>query len=149
MASPAGGSGLKIKTLFLALAVASCGLPRDVERTSERVAAQHVVRVGLDGASDSAAMRFLNELQRVTRARAQVERGSLEHLVERLNTGQIDLVVAPMRGDALLAEEIAFSPALAGKGAEDRPVAWRAAVRNGENCWLMTVEQAARRAGGE
>ena len=115
------------------LALGSCGLPRDVDGTSERIAARHTIRVGLDGKLDPVAARFLGRIEQATGAKVQIEKMALEQLVDRLDTDRIDLLIAPIRADALLAEEIALSPALEGEAAEDRPVALRAAVRNGEN----------------
>lgn len=124
--------------------LASCGMPHDVESTSERIASRGEIRVGLNAHANAAAKPFLDRLAKATGARLVFRTGPLEHLVEELDHDRLDVIVVPVRDDALLAEEIALSPPLEGPAAEDRPLALRAAVRNGENRWLMTVEQAAR-----
>lgn len=133
-----------MRTLPLFLLLAGCGIPRDIEGTSERIAATRVVRVGWDGGDAATARPFLDRLTGATGARLSFRRAPLEQLVHELDHDRLDVIVVPVRPDAALADEVALTDPLAGPTAEDRPVALRAAVRNGENRWLMTVEQAAR-----
>lgn len=128
-----------------ALLLTACGnMPRDVEGTSDRIAAAHVVTVGSAGPVDADGERFLRGMAEATKARIVRVPGSLELLVDALNHDRIDLLVAPIRGDALIVEEVALSPPLDGSKAGDKPVATRAAARNGENRWIMQMEHVAR-----
>ena len=135
--------------LVAALLLTACGsVPRDIEGTSERVAAAHIVRVGLAGPVDGDGERFLRGMAQETGARIVRIPGSLEPLVDDLDHGRIDLLVAPIRSDALIAEELALSPPLDGTEPGDHPVAIRAAARNGENRWIMRIEHVARKVAG-
>lgn len=136
--------------LALALAMAGCdAIPRDPKGTSERIAATRILRVGLDGPVGANGERLVKELATVTGAEPALQTGALEAMIHDLDRGALDLIVAPVRADALLASEVALGPPLDGSDAGDRPVAVRALVRNGENRWLMTVERASRRVAGQ
>lgn len=135
--------------VLLTIALAGCdAMPRDFGGTTQRIAQSRTIRVGVTGVPDPAGERFLAALAKETGARIVLHAGPLEPLVAALDRDQLDLLLAPVRAEALLAEEVALSPALEGEAAEDRSLATRAAVRNGENRWLMTVERVARRNAG-
>lgn len=133
-----------VPLVLLGLLAGCDALPRDLGGTSERIARERVVRVGLAGPETPAARRFLAALAGETGARIVRRGGSLEPLVEALDREQLDLLIAPVRANSLLAGEIALGPPLDGSRADDRPLAERPAVRNGESRWLMTVERVAR-----
>lgn len=121
-------------------------LPRDVAGTTDRVTAG-TIRVGVDAPLTSEGTRFLDALKAESGATPILRTGSLEALIDELNRGALDVIVAPVRSDALLAGEVALGPPLDGSGEGDKTVAVRALARNGEHRWIMTMERASRRAG--
>jgi len=64
--------------------------------------------------------------------------------LQRLDAGELDLVIGRFTADSPWTSEVAFAPALSTTGAEDAPIELKAAMRNGENRWIMTVERASR-----
>lgn len=135
--------------LIPALLLAGCDLPRDPDGTSDRVAAEGSFRVGLvargedrRGAAEQAA--FLARLAATSHARPQIREGAMEPLLAMLEAGALDVVVghfaetSPWEKRVTLAEPLATLP---GVGGAHRLAA---AVRNGENAWLMRVDRVSR-----
>lgn len=131
-------------TLALIVLVGCDTLPRDIDDTSDRVARTRVIRVGMADAPSPEARRFLTDLSVRTKATVQQMPGSLEPLLDALDDDRIDLIVAPVRAEGLLGDAVSLTPPLNGSDEGDQPVQWRAAARNGENRWIMTIERAAR-----
>lgn len=137
-----------ILTTAVLIGLTGCSdLPKDMEGTSDNIARRGVVRVGVSQPIGAEGQRFVAALGRAGRV-AQTA-GSLEPLIDALDHDRIDVIVAPFRSDSLLADEVALTQPLDGSEAGDRPVAVRAAVRYGENRWLMTVERLARAQGAK
>lgn len=120
--------------------------PQDPENTVDRIREQRIIRVGVEQPIPREARRLLAEIERATGAKAVISRNGVEPLLTKLGAGEIDLVIAPFGKETPWAVEAALSPPVRidgnGKGATE----WRAAMRTGENRWIMLVETSARRA---
>lgn len=121
--------------LALPLLLAACDLPRDTEGTSERVAGD-VVRIGFveDGNSYNQDPAFL--LAAVLRGRGRYEHAAAEPLLEKLERGELDLVVGLFAEDSPWSKRVHFS--------EHNFHGFRIATRLGEHRWAMTVDRAAK-----
>ena len=131
-------------------AVAACGaLPRDAESTSDTIARRHIVRVGASPlqAPDSQFVGLLDGLQRTTGARSTIVVGDVEPLLTQLEEGKLDLVVGWFDEETPWADRVSLAPALRSITRHGHALQLRAALRNGENSWIMTVEEASRRVG--
>ena len=122
-------------------------LPRDPAGTSVRVAQMQSFTVALadptvHGAPEVA--KLVHEIERRTGAHARWLPGSGETLFWQLDDGTMDLVIGRFTADSPWATAVAFGPPLSTSGATDTPLKLRAAMRNGENRWIMTVERASR-----
>jgi hypothetical protein len=53
-------------------------------------------------------------------------------------------VIGRFQADSPWATDVAFGPPLLKTGTKDGPLELKAAMRNGENRWIMTVERASR-----
>ncbi|MBA4090585.1 MAG: hypothetical protein C0494_08345 [Sphingobium sp.] len=130
------------------LLVACDALPRDPAGSSEAIRRHGVMRVGLvlgDGDFGRAASaRLLDRLSRQTGARAAIRSGATEPLFQALERGDIDLVLTPLDPESPWMTRISLSPPIATQGRKDKRLDYYAAMRNGENRWIMTVESAAR-----
>lgn len=140
---------MKIAVVVLSLLLCGCGaLPRDPEGTSDRIAGSGAIRVGVvrdDAAFGAqASRRLLARLADETAARPLVVVGSTETLFKRLEQGQLDIVLAPVDPESPWTSRVTPGPAIAGAGSGEARVHYRPLMRNGENRWIMTVEQAAR-----
>lgn len=122
-------------------------LPRDPAGTSTRIEQRRSFTVALaDPTIGSAPQvdRLVEEIERRTKARAQWRSGSGEPLFQKLDEGRLDLVIGRFTADSPWATDVAFAPALSTSGTKDAPIELKAAMRNGENRWIMTVERASR-----
>lgn len=140
-----------MKALILllgALALSACdSLPRDPDRTLEKIQQSDIIRVGLVAPASAdlgKTKTLLVALERKTGARAQMIYGAAEPLLKSLDEGDIDIVIGPFAKETPWASEVAFGPPLASHGSDDDPVEIKAAMRNGENRWIMLVESASR-----
>ncbi len=130
---------------LLLLLTGGCDLlPRDTAETSERIAAQRAIRVGVVTPIGAEGDRFLDALARDTSARVERRTESLEPLLVALEHGELDLVVGRFAHDSSWRERVALTPPLDGVKDGDRPLAVHAAARNGENRWIMRLERLAR-----
>lgn len=138
--------GVKRAALLLVAALpGGCErLPRDVDGVSDRIAGTHAFTVGMAGDGGAAGKRLLSELSARTGATPRLARGPMEPLLLALEDGRLDLVIAPFAADTPWATRVALAPPLAASGKDKTCIEWRAAARNGENQWVMTVEKASR-----
>lgn len=118
--------------------------PRDPDGTLERVRTTGVVRVGLIGAPVPAASAFVPALAAAAGASPRIERGALEPMLQRLDRGEIDVVVAEFANDSPWLPLVGAAPPIDGGSERGKRIAPRAVVRAGENGWLMLVEDSAR-----
>lgn len=134
--------------LLSAVALAGCdNLPRDPGRTSDRVTASGRFTVALADPAlrgDPLVALLVSEVERRSRARAIWQGGSGETLFKQLDDGSLDLVIGRFRASTPWATMAAFSPPLASHGKGKDRIELKAAMRNGENRWIMTVERASR-----
>lgn len=133
---------------FALLLLSACdALPHDPAGTSTRIEHSRTFTVALaDPAVRSAPQvgKLVAEIERRTHARAEWRSGAGESLLQQLNEGALDLVIGRFTADSPWATDVAFAPTLSTSGGEDAPIELKAAMRNGENRWVMTVERASR-----
>lgn len=136
-------SGVGLGVIWAAALLAGCGpIPRDPAGTLRRVEAGRVIRVGqVEGNPDARVDRLLARVEARTGARARVERGGLEPLLLKLEDGRLDLVLgARFAPDTPWADRVALGRALDRRDGTEA----RAAMRNGENGWIVLVNREAR-----
>lgn len=137
-------------TAFLALAACDA-LPKDSAGTLDRVQAGHVFRVGLiagsGGICPDRSRAFLAEVSRRAGAAPRVATGAADGLINALREGELDLVLGEVAHDSPWATEVSILEPLAADcpGAID----YSAIGRNGENRWIMLLEESGRAVGRE
>lgn len=139
---------LHIVALVLLGLTAGCeALPRDPAGTSKRIAAERSFSVGFvdPSARDTRETQaLLREIERRSGARAKLVSGDGERMLSRLDTGTVDLALGRFAEDSPMQAVVAFGPPLAVSRQAGRPIELKAAMRNGENRWIVTVERASR-----
>lgn len=140
---------MKIKGLILCLLVAGCdNYPRDPEGTSDRIADSRQIRVGIahlhDARDRAGARRILEHMSHESGARLAIRADAAERLLYDLEEGRLDLVIAPFHARTPWAAMVALSPPIVIHGRTNKGTQLRAAMRSGENRWIMRVEKAAR-----
>jgi len=135
---------------LLLLSLAACdALPRDPDRTSDRLRQSRILRVGINGEPVAPqAQSLVAELAEHNDARVSIRRAALEPLIVDLNAGRLDLILAPMAKDSPWKKLVAPGPALSVEGAGKQRLEWRALMKNGENRWIMQVERLSRQVSG-
>lgn len=127
------------------LTLAACGsFPQDPENTLDTIRDRGVVRVGIERPIPAEASTLLQQIELATGAKASISQDGVEPLLAKLDTGEIDLVIAPFGQKTPWATKAALSPPLRVEGAGKNATEWRAAMRGGENRWIMLVEAKAR-----
>ena len=116
------------------------GVPADPEQTEARVKEVGTLRVGIVESSEHRAFDgFVTMVEKHTGASAEPERGEAEHLLKKLENGQLDIVIGSFAKKSPWMRQVWLSKPLTNeKPADDKPVL-RAAARNGENRWIMTI----------
>ncbi len=131
--------------LVIALAISGCdNFPKDVAGTMQEVTARGSLRVGIvaDGETEARERFLAQTIAQAAAVEAEVESGSAEILLHRLENGRIDLVVGQFAKASPWKGRVAFTkPAEADSPPSHEPVL-RAAVRSGENRWLIFVTTA-------
>lgn len=129
------------------LATTSCDMPRDPQRTTDLVTETGTIRLGwVEGAdADEHVSDALANLKQRTSADLEITRGDSEKVFGDLAGGRIDLVYGEFPMDSPWSKEVYFGRALGwrARAPKHEPVS-RFAMRNGENGWIMLVEEAAR-----
>ncbi len=133
--------------LLLITPSACSDFPRDPNKTLEQIETRREIRVGAAASLPPEATKLLSTIERRTHATAHVSTGTLEPLLVSLEGGDLDLVIAPFRKDSALAATASLSPPILVVGRGKQASEWRAAMRNGENRWIMLVETSARSVG--
>ncbi|HEX9955188.1 MAG TPA: hypothetical protein VGB48_08255 [Allosphingosinicella sp.] len=134
----------------LALLLSGCGdYPRDPEETLQRVKTERVFRVGVAGPVGVGQMEaelgeLLQRLGQRTRARPQLEQGPAEPLLDRLEKGELDLVLGRFEKKSPWSTLVTFSPPLRVEKSGKTVIHLTAVMRNGENAWISLVEREAR-----
>lgn len=122
---------------LLLLQLAACDLPRDAEGTSERLA-RGPVRIGRVDDGNSYNQEPASHLERALKAHAVVRYGAAEPLLEKLEAGEVDVVMGLFAARSPWEKRVTF--------AEQDFYGFRVATRNGEHRWAMTVDRAIREA---
>ncbi|HEX8215750.1 MAG TPA: hypothetical protein VF582_09830, partial [Allosphingosinicella sp.] len=94
---------MRIRSL-LALTAALCAscneIPKDPDRTLDRVRAERQYKVGLIASGEPVGADrqrlFLSRVSAAAQARPELETGASEPLLAKLEEGELDLVVGPM-----------------------------------------------------
>jgi ABC-type phosphate/phosphonate transport system substrate-binding protein len=137
--------------LCLAAALAtSCGpFPRDPEGTLNRVRSEGRFRVGIVGPAnehglDAKAAQLVQRLSSSAGARAILQHGETEPLLDRLAAGELDLVVGRFEKNSPWTRLVTFGPPLLVEQQGKTTFHLTAAMRNGENAWIALIEREAR-----
>ena len=132
-----------------ALLTAAChAYPQDPANTLKDIRARGTIRVAAH-AMPPEAQGLVHRLEAATGARARIVDGQMEPMLQALEAGKLDLVLAPFSQDTPWKATVALSPALRTQGRTPETLEWRAAMRGGENRWIILVETQARQIGGE
>ncbi len=137
----------KLLLAGFALISACDALPRDPAGTTDRIVSKQSIKVGFadrDAASDTRTSSLIRKLEATTHAKAVIVDGSGETQIKQLENGDLDLVIGSFTADSPWKTKIAFAPALRTSGKSSDALELKAAIRNGENRWIMTVEVASR-----
>lgn len=140
---PTARLGLIVFSLFQLIACDR--FPQDPDNTFERISEDRIIRVGVEQPIPAEAGRLLAQIEHATGAKAVISRDGVEPLLTKLDRGAIDLVIAPFGKETPWAAQAALSPPLRADGTGKNAIEWRAAMRSGENRWIMLVESSARR----
>ena len=132
-----------------ALLTTAChGYPQDPAHTLQDIRARGTIRIAAH-VMPPEAQDLVRRLEATTGARAQIIDGEMEPMLQALEAGNVDLVIAPFSHDTPWKTLVALSPALRTQGSKRETLEWRAAMRSGENRWIMLVETQARQIGGK
>jgi len=136
---------------LLAAALAGCDdFPKDVENTTRSVEGSGVLHAGLvaDAPAEAGERALAERIAAAAHARAESETGSAEVLLHRLEQGELDLVVGRFAKASPWKGRVAFTKPASAEGSPPKqaPVL-RAAVRSGENRWLLFVSDSLGRTG--
>ncbi|WP_404479187.1 hypothetical protein [Novosphingobium sp. BL-52-GroH] len=133
-----------------ALVSACNALPRDPADTSGRIARDHSFKIGFadaNAAVDPQSASLVKKLEAATHAKAIIVDAAGEVLLKHLADGEVDVALGDFPANTPWQTEIAFAPPLRTRGKSDA-LELKAAMRNGENRWIMTVERASRAVAG-
>ncbi len=137
--------GTRAFVLIAAAVIAGChAMPRDPDGTLDRVRADRAFAVGLiaPGPSGRPAERQAALLARIakrTGAEPRIEQGAAERLLEKLEDGELDLVVGDLSTDTPWRGRVTMFRPLAEHVRARHAIALTVAARNGENAWIALV----------
>ncbi len=128
----------------LLLMVAGCNdLPRDPAGTTERVKRSGSILVGMVAGDDyQVADAILQRVASRNEADVRVYAGSAEELLTALEKGRLDLVYGEFAKSSPWSRRVHLSPPLGRRkivGTDENVP--RFAFRNGENGWIMLVQE--------
>ncbi|MFT4053002.1 MAG: hypothetical protein QM681_00735 [Novosphingobium sp.] len=109
-----------------------------------RKAKQFIVGVVAGTPQTPETQGLLVAIERQTGARPQIAYGAADTLLAELSEGKSDLVLGAFEKDSPWKTEVAFAPALSSTKIGNGIIEVKAAMRNGENSWIMLVERASR-----
>ena len=130
------------------LILTACGMPRDIEHTADDVEDRGYVRAGavaraadpssLDGGSPAGyEADVVTGYAESLGVEVRWEVGSESELMTALEEGELDIVVGGIESSSPWSKNVALSAPISRQG--DRDVV--AAVRQGENSWLLGFER--------
>lgn len=132
-------------SLSLALMLAACDdYPRDIENTMQGVEQSGRLRAGLISAgdnSDTAERELVNRIAEAAGAEASFEEGSAETLFRRLEQGELDIVVGHIAKASPWKKRVALTKSAEAKSPPKKLPVLRAALRKGENRWLLFISR--------
>jgi polar amino acid transport system substrate-binding protein len=139
--------------LVLTLTLTACGIPRDPEGTLERVQGSSM-KVGIaerppwttlgedpSGIEVELVERFARELD----AEIQWVEGAESEVLEQVELGRLDLVIAGLTADSPWSGKASFIQPYVSVGADEHVMA----VPHGENAWIVRLERFLRSQRGE
>lgn len=126
------------------LALAACGqFPKDTEATSAHVAASGMKVGWVDGDRSNGDLQALvSALARASAKPPRIASGSAEPLLVQLEEGRLDLVVGTFDQTSPWAKRVTFSKPVSTHEIGKAKAEAKAAMRNGEHRWAMTVDKA-------
>ena len=146
------GIRLRRSFIFACLALAACGpYPRDVSGTLDRIEQTDQFRVGfaeLSREDEQMASAFVERLEQATEAEAEIDTGSLERQLARLEEGELDIVVGEFAAETPWATPVTILEPLSTRRVGTRTLDLSPAARNGENRWIALLEREIRDARG-
>ncbi|HEY0625273.1 MAG TPA: hypothetical protein VGD10_00925 [Allosphingosinicella sp.] len=141
---------LKVSSILAVLLATSCGdYPRDPEGTLKRVQGEKSFRVGLvaplgEAGDGSEAARLLQAISVRTGAEPRIVRGDAEPLLNRLEEGDLDLVIGRFEKKSPWARLVTIGPPLRREMHKKVEFHLAPVMMNGENAWIGLVEREAR-----
>lgn len=143
---------MKLALLLPLIALAGCAdLPRDPDGTTERVRAERRFRVGIvAGAPAPAAVpqrALLARIAAATGARSEIEFGSGEALLMRLEEGALDLVLGEFDSKSPWLARAHLLPPLQHRSNGKGETRIAGATAHGENRWIMLLDRESRALG--
>ncbi|NIJ36356.1 membrane-bound lytic murein transglycosylase MltF [Sphingopyxis panaciterrae] len=130
---------------LIALGLGGCDyFPRDPEHSLDDIRSRGILRIGAQQDLPPEATQLIERIERSTGAKAKLSEGALEPLLQKLDKGEIDLVIAPFTKKTPWAATSTLSPPIRIEGHEKNRIEWRVAMRSGENRWIFLVETKAR-----
>lgn len=134
---------------IVTLLLAACDrFPGDPGQSLENIRSRGTIRLGAPDDIPPEASALLRRLEKKTGARTLRRSGEIEPLLQAVEDGDIDLVIAPFRKDTPSATVNALSPPIRTDGSGEKAIEWRAAMQSGENRWISLVEVNARQVAG-
>lgn len=137
-----------LRLAFFFLLAAGCSdIPRDPDGTTGRIRTEGRFRVGLiEGSAGAASQQhtFLARVQQRAGAAPEIERGAAERLLQKLEAGDLDLVLGSMSAKSPWEKQVHFLPALSEIVAPKAYVRVVPMARHGENAWIALLDREAR-----
>ena len=131
-------------TLLVTMALGGCDdFPNDIAGTMDEVMDTGVLHAGLvAGPAEADEQALAEKVAGAAGANPEIQSGSAEVLLHQLEDGELDLVVGEFAKASPWKKRVAFTrtPEQDAQPPKHQPVL-RAAVRNGENRWLMFVSK--------
>ncbi len=136
-------AGMMVAALLLPFLAGCDGFPRDIAGTSEEIKTTGILRAGIvAGDSDEAKERaWVEKIAETVGADADIKAGSAATLLHELEEGRIDLVMGQFAKASPWKTMVAFTDSPEADAPRSHVPVLRAAVRNGENRWLMLVSE--------
>ncbi|HZW46129.1 MAG TPA: hypothetical protein VFF61_01270, partial [Microvirga sp.] len=97
-----------------------------------------------EGELDPKAAQLIQRVSSNAGAQARLESGGAEPLLDRLEAGDLDLVLGRFEKKSPWARLVTFGPPLRVEKQGKTTFHLTAAMRNGENAWIALVEREAR-----
>jgi hypothetical protein len=123
-----------------------------VAGTLDRIEQSRTFRVGftsLRKEDEPAALGLIVRLEQATGARAQLDAGTTEAQLARLEHGELDLVIGEFAEDSPWLTPVAMLEPLTSRAVGTRKLGLSPVAPNGENRWIGLVEREIRNTAAE